>query len=338
MISVAKCVLLSIVAASFLVGPSFAQNATGTPPLSTISAGPADSIDLANLNVHLNIPIFLKAGRGAPFNYTETYDGLIWSPVTSGSTTSWQPASGWGWSAQSTALTGSVIFLAQYLECAKTVNGELEYLQYQVITWQGYTDPGGTYHRIVSFPTTLGEPSCNTPVQEIATGSGNATDGSGYTVSVAGVDDATVRGPNGVVIQAPGYTASTIADNNGNYFTTNISGSTTSYTDTLGTTPLTVTVVSSTQTTYAYTAPSGATAKYTFNYSTGNTVTTSFGCTSISEYSNTNVTQLTSIVLPDTLRSTVSYMTRMDASNQSPFRLVGRSPTPIRAECATGLL
>ena len=42
--------------------------ATGLPPLGAFSGGP-DIVDLANLNVHLSIPVFSRAGKGLPFNY-----------------------------------------------------------------------------------------------------------------------------------------------------------------------------------------------------------------------------------------------------------------------------
>src|SRR5579863_3670569 len=82
-------------------GTSSAQVTTGTPegtpPFSAISAGPADSVDLANLNVHIVIPVLHKAGRGIPFRYDVTYDTSLWAPYGSVWITSGPPNSSFGW-------------------------------------------------------------------------------------------------------------------------------------------------------------------------------------------------------------------------------------------------
>jgi hypothetical protein len=70
---------------------TFAQVTTGTPPFGSFGGGPADTINLANLNVHLTIPVLNKPGRGIPFVYNITYDNSIWYPVNSNGTNSWQP-------------------------------------------------------------------------------------------------------------------------------------------------------------------------------------------------------------------------------------------------------
>ena len=44
------------------------QVATGTPPFGSFSGG-ADVVNNANLNVHVSIPVRVKAGRGMPFSY-----------------------------------------------------------------------------------------------------------------------------------------------------------------------------------------------------------------------------------------------------------------------------
>ena len=90
----------------------------------------------------------------------------------------------------------------------------------------------------------------------------------------------------------------TVIDSNGNELTTGGSGSTTTFTDTLGNTALSVDVVSASETTYSYTAPSGGTAKYTVNY-TNYTVATDFGVSGVAEYAPTANELVTSIDLPD---------------------------------------
>ncbi|HZT72426.1 MAG TPA: hypothetical protein VE996_02120 [Terriglobales bacterium] len=55
---------------SFALGASLcAQSvATGAPPFATMASIPEGQIDLANLNVHIVIPIVHKAGVGIPFD------------------------------------------------------------------------------------------------------------------------------------------------------------------------------------------------------------------------------------------------------------------------------
>jgi hypothetical protein len=45
---------------------SSAQVTTGLPPFGTFSGGPFDTVNNANLNVHFEIPVVNKAGRGLP--------------------------------------------------------------------------------------------------------------------------------------------------------------------------------------------------------------------------------------------------------------------------------
>src|SRR6476469_6091642 len=47
---------------------------TGLPPFSSR----AGQVDLANLNVHLTIPVFHRKGRGMPFNYDLDYDSTLY--------------------------------------------------------------------------------------------------------------------------------------------------------------------------------------------------------------------------------------------------------------------
>src|SRR5580704_9058035 len=87
--------LLLIVVLALTTTICSAQVITGTPPFGTFSGGP-DVVNLANLNVHLNVPVFSRPGRGLPFNFYLTYDNSIWYPVTTSGTTTWT-ANGTGW-------------------------------------------------------------------------------------------------------------------------------------------------------------------------------------------------------------------------------------------------
>src|ERR1700689_2630816 len=88
------------------------QPATGIFPFGPYGGGPFDTVNLSNLDVHFSIPIFGKAGKGLPFNYSLGYDGLVWSPVASNGGSVWTPvnSSQWGWRAVTEAATGYVTY------------------------------------------------------------------------------------------------------------------------------------------------------------------------------------------------------------------------------------
>src|SRR5256885_896790 len=88
--------LLLIVLTLWTSGLS-AQTQTGIPKHGSFSGGPFDTINLANLNAHYVFPVFHKPGRGLSFNFDLSMDTSFWQPVTSGSSQTWAPASGWGW-------------------------------------------------------------------------------------------------------------------------------------------------------------------------------------------------------------------------------------------------
>src|SRR5580658_8609493 len=89
--SAAACCLFLFDAAAM------SQPATGLPPFGSFSGGPFDTVNNANLNVHFEVPVFSRAGRGQSFSYSLGYDSSVWYPVTSGSTTVWTPVTNWGW-------------------------------------------------------------------------------------------------------------------------------------------------------------------------------------------------------------------------------------------------
>ena len=37
--------------------------ATGVPPFASVAGGPGDSVNLSNLNIHIDVPVVRKAGR-----------------------------------------------------------------------------------------------------------------------------------------------------------------------------------------------------------------------------------------------------------------------------------
>src|SRR5579872_1801520 len=73
--------------------PVSAQIGSGFLPYTSHQASTFDTVDLATLNVHFDIPVVQKAGRGIPFHYVLSYDSNIWSPVQ----TVWSAVTNFGW-------------------------------------------------------------------------------------------------------------------------------------------------------------------------------------------------------------------------------------------------
>ncbi len=274
---------LVLIIVSFLIpvaAPSTqAQVATGIQPLGSYGGGPVDAVDLANLNVHLDIPIRSKAGRGLNFTYALGYDTAVWSPAGN----VWTPAYNFGWTAETEAATGYVTATVQLWKC---FSGRSWYFTNNYSGWI-YVDKMGTPHPF-SLPTLSACPT----FKESATGT--ATDGSGYQINASP--------GTGIITDAGGHTLSppfstgtgpgTAEDFNGNEITFNG----TSFTDTLGQTALTISGTNPTD--LSYTAPSGGTAEYVVSYSSY-TVRTNFGCSGITEYNQTGVSLVNKITLPD---------------------------------------
>ncbi len=310
---------------TFTVAPVPAQVQTGTPPFGSFSGG-LDTINLANLNVHLTIPVLHKAGRGTNFSYDLNYDSSIWYPVTSGSTTSWQLVSSSslpGWQASNTG-QAYVGYSTTFSSGQCTNNGTTWY------TWTNtaygsfyYNDQFGVRH---IFPTLYwyyisnnsgglcGPPAGFSPSS--APQSQLASDASGFTIYVTPVMSGTpspyLLASNGTKFTPPlvvsGSSSGSLSttDRNGNILSVDSSGH---FYDTLSaSTPvLTVAGIAPSNTTFTYTAPSGAAAAYTMKY-TKYTVATNFGVSGITEYkSSAAVPLVTSVVLPDNSQYSFTY-------------------------------
>jgi RHS repeat-associated protein len=277
--------------------------ATGTPPFGSFGGSP-DVINLANLNAHWTIPVLHKPGRGTNFTYDLTYDSSVWYPVTSNGTTTWQSVQNWGWSAQTQGSTG---FLEYSL--TQTCNGSC------TLTWSNYVyfDAFGTSHQ---FTGTITGQAGGGQGGGWTSGGGNftslAADGSGYTlyasvtagsgsfttVNTLTTSSGVVTYPPSSYSQYPPTYPIQVTDRNGNQITTDGSGH---FYDTLSSsTPvLTVAGTAPSNTTFTYTAPSGAPAIYTMKY-TNYTVATNFAVFGINEYkSSAAVPLVSSIELPD---------------------------------------
>jgi RHS repeat-associated protein len=292
----AVCLLLVI---SF---PVAGQVTTGTPPFASFGGGP-DVVNLGNLNVHLDVPVLNKAGRGMPFTYDLTYDTSIWVPITSGGVTSWNPVFNWGWIAQTQIKTGYISY-SQWTQNCDTPPPVHQFIIYK--NWVYYDAWGGNhpfYGQMEYDPTTCDNGTTSTL-------SSIAADGSGYTLS-ASLTGSTVSLHNiitkqGQVTNPPlnlvtGYSGvqATATDRNGNQISVSSTSNTATYTDTLGLAALTVSgsATPASSLNLSYTAPSGSPA-FKVSYVTY-TVRTNFQCAGKTEYGPSSNSLVDRITLPD---------------------------------------
>jgi RHS repeat-associated protein len=312
-----SCIQRAFLLAVFLTvgcGTSFAQVTTGTPPFGTVASNSApDAIDLANLNAHIPIPVLRRAGRGTDFTYDLSYDSSVWYPVTSGSTTTWEPVQNWGWRGQTEIASGYVSFAAYGTHIGVHCVG-VNYVNFV------YHDPWGVPHPFTgewANSLTVGD-YYNCGNHYFYGFTAVASDGSGYTLYIGPDSNTSGNWPGGSLYGRDGkifavpfnviYGVANFVDRNGNEITVNGSGQ---FYDTLGSTTAVLTT-SGTGTPaspmkFTYTAPSGATPSYTMNY-TNYTVATNFGLSGTSEYkSSAAVPLVTSVVLPDNSQYTIQY-------------------------------
>ena len=281
-----------------VTGRGWTQTTTGLPQFGSFS-GSVDKVNNANLNVHLTIPIFDRAGRGLSLPSKLDYESSVWFPVATGSSSAWQPAAQWGWGNIPDDHIGYVNFSLRTVPCIDPPATGTDQI------WSGfqYYDSSGTPHPfsiVVDYET---GPAC---AQGQNTATGLATDGSGYTLTAtasSGHVDTVVTDVSGNVIHAANRTSTAsrdMTDRNGNQITvTNLGGFT--Y-DTLNPTiPVLTATGSGTPSSpriFAYTNPSGTTSQYAVNY-TNYSVRTSFGCSGITEYNSASQALVSSITLPD---------------------------------------
>jgi RHS repeat-associated protein len=268
------------------------QVQTGTPPFGSFGGGP-DVINLANLNSHLTIPVLHKPGRGTNFNYDLNYDSSVWYPVTTGSTTAWQPALNWGWTSSNPTILGYVTYRTSSGNCR--FFQELQWITeyYTFYSNWVYVDSLGTSHPLLGGIQDGGAPDCGPSATAILT----TNDGSGYQLSVP---DETLYTAAGAVVA---LTGGVFTDRNGNM----IRQSGGVFTDTLGKTALTVSGTPPNPVNLTYTTSTGGAAFYQINY-TNYTVATNFAVSGINEYKSAAAVPLvTSIVLPDGSQYTFGY-------------------------------
>ena len=302
-----------------LMGVAWAQSppATGTPAFGSFGGGP-EVINLANNNVHWDVPVLAKAGRGGfNFTYDLSYDSSVWAGGVSSGTSLWYPVGNWGWRGITEASTGYISYTSStHMACEIWNPDDRRYDKYfyYLYTFYAYGDPFGIPHPLnVTLENDLTGGNCTNDPNLDSYATGTISDGSGYAYSLQVPPSQALEyiyPASGGVIHPPlnsGSGAASGADRNGNQITVNGSGQ---FFDTMSSTVPALTVTGSgtptSPMTFTYTAPSGANASYTMKY-TAYTVKTNFGCPNISEYGPTSNNLVSEIDLPDGSKYTLGY-------------------------------
>jgi RHS repeat-associated protein len=212
---------------SAAVVPANAQytTATGTPTFTTAIPVEMGFTNVANGNLHIEIPLASFPQRGRlTYNARLVYDSLIWKIDG----TAWKPTnvpnSMGGWRLITGGEPGTVSYLTASNPCDTPPP-----IQYRTVyTSFKWTAPDGTLH---TFPiyTMRDTTICN---EGISSDSAMADDASGYSMSVTNNTSATVYAPDGTQVYP------IVMDTNGNYFSKDANGN---IIDTLQRTPITVT-------------------------------------------------------------------------------------------------
>jgi RHS repeat-associated protein len=275
--------------------PVAGQVSTGAQPMGSFSSGP-DIINLGNLNMHFDLPVFAKPGRGMPFTYALSFDSSLWSPVTVSGVKSWQPAANWNWRAVTEVATGYISRTRTTVQCQLPDFFPPRYVNDPYWYNFRYHDQFGVVH---SFDNTVG--GCPGDITDNVSSS---TDSSGLTLDTTSTPKIIAR--DGTTFTPPldaGNGAGTRTDRNGNQISTT-SGN--SFIDTLGMTALTVSGGAPNPQVFTYTTTTGTAASVTINYAPY-TVQTNFGCSGINEFPATSASLVSSVVYPDGSTFTFNY-------------------------------
>ncbi len=277
--------------------PVFGQQPVGTPSFTTaVSHHPIETVNLGNLNVHIQIPLVHKAGRGLPFLADWNYDSSVWQRSIS-TPYGWLPVTGNG-IALGVPMPLSVnrgLPVQRSISSASCPAGGST----SVSTFT-YVDPSSTEH---TFPVHIDSAGC------IYGRSASGSNNEGYFLSVSYVGSttdfsATVTTPSGTKINGSSAsgTIETATDRNGNQISYN--PATGMYTDTLGVNEFSVST-SSGSTTYGYKGEAGTFENIVETF-TPYYLTSNFGC--FLEYVGTFQTNLpTKFALPDGTSYQISW-------------------------------
>lgn len=285
------------------------QSITGFQPFGTFQNQGPDSVNLADLNVHLSIPIVSKKGIGLPFTASIEYDSSLyaqWSGASANMTHLAVTAGGW-------------VNATQVGSCGTNGNGKY--------SASGYYDADQTYHPFLA-PVVFGNGgTC------VASKTTTTVDGSGITVNLsADVNDGitlTATYPSGVVASGigtnPVVATRTLTDTNSNAISGGAGGALPAWgtwTDTLGLQVLSASFTNSGSLPYSNNfvySTASSTATISANFS-AHALQTAFGCSGHSEFTGA-IGLLDSISLPDGSSYTFTYEATPGFPNDTTGRL-----------------
>jgi YD repeat-containing protein len=292
----------SLIEANFAVAQSYMDD-PGIPAFTTAFPVEHGFINLANGNLHLEIPIASYPQRGNKLQYHArlVYDSRFWTynPIDDTRPTAWQPdgvpsGPGIGWRLITGEEPGTASNSQSFTQCGC---GQVPCALRTTYKDFVYQEPDGTNYRAPKSFTLNSSPSyCGGAV---ATGSAYSSDNSGYRFVVTnGVTS--IFAPDGTLVAGPGLQ---VQDTNGN-FSTYSAGN---VTDTLGRIPV-ITSGSGNQTFVDYLNPQGGRSRIILT-TVPLALATQFGTGG--EYTGT-LPALQSIFLPDN----TSYQFQYDTYGQ----------------------
>lgn len=224
--------------------PSFGQSALlsqlGSPPTSPTVPIPQGYVNLINGNFHLEFPIeSVKQRNGTNLEMKLVYDSFFYYETFEGELGVWNPSEGFIPSGAAAGWSLIVSPAANQLQSSHTVTtcsggsepGEGSGPEDTWTNWV-YVDANNTAHPFPESVTTQ-RPNQLTNCGDVPTGTGPASDGSGYYISITNYDFATVYDTHGNIVYTscttavnpnpsldPGNNASCWIDTNGNKFAT----------------------------------------------------------------------------------------------------------------------
>ena len=198
---------LTLVLVVLSLGAVAALAQTGLPPFGSFQSAGFDTVNLQNLNSNISIPVVSVPGRGTDFSFSIVYDSLLWTKVTVGTTTSWQPVTDpsgnpvWGWKKDTYGGVTSFRKVTLQIKCGDGTWGFKT-------TWSNYIyrDVLGTTH---GFTISFVDNTCSI---DTTSGSAYASDGSGFYLDTINPDGPKAISPGG--LKSP--SAGSAVDTNGN--------------------------------------------------------------------------------------------------------------------------
>ncbi|HKW76566.1 MAG TPA: hypothetical protein VJN64_13640 [Terriglobales bacterium] len=268
--------LASAIGASVANAQSY-LNATGSPTFTTAMPVEMGFVNVANGNLHLEIPLASFPQRGSlHYNARLVYDSSIWK-VSGGA---WQatnvPNSMGGWRLLTGGEAGTVTFTNGSKACDTPPPIQFRSFHTSFV----WTAPNGTTHRFPIF-TMQDRTICQ---EGVSSDTEFADDSSGYMMVVTNYTSATVYAPDGTEVFP------TVMDTNGNFFSKDGSGQ---IIDTLGRTPITVSTNGNTIT-YGILNTQGGRSNVVVT-TTPVSTNTSFGQSGVAECTNPTTCSFTAI-------------------------------------------